>query len=428
MKDQAMRGALVDLAAGRDLGREQIEAVFDEIIEGVCVPAQIGALLFALAAKGETAEEIAGAAASMRRAVVEVQTRHPEVLDTCGTGGSGVPRRNVSTAVAIVVAACGVAVAKHGNRSATSRSGSADVLEALEVDIQLEAPEVGRSLDEIGLGFLFAPLLHPAMRHASRPRAALPMRTIFNLLGPLTNPAGATRQLLGVFDPARCESLAAALGALGSRRALVVHGFAKGIAAAPDAQAGIDDASLEGETLVAQWHDGRVDSFVVTPEMAGLEEVAWSELAGGDADDNAQALRRLLYGEPGAYRTAVEYSGALALLAASDGDLDDSSCSRGNDLCRNRRWTGSTESWRIWRRGAIIKADDRRRHVSRSDRRGEARAVVERPERGRHIQGGCRGHGSVCTAARFHRRLATRPRSPRHCRVQAGVTVGRAAA
>jgi anthranilate phosphoribosyltransferase len=323
VKDLATREGLRALAAGHSLSRAQTEAIFDELMTGAATPEQIGALLFALAAKGETAEEIAGAAAAMRRAVVPIVTRHAEVLDTCGTGGSGIPRRNVSTAVAIAVAACGVPVAKHGNRSATSRSGSADVLEALGVDIEASPADVGRCLDEIGLGFLFAPRLHPAMRHAAGARKALPFRTIFNLLGPMTNPAGATRQLLGVFDPVRCESLAAALGALGSRRVLVVHGFRLGVPAHAGAPAGIDDVSPDGETLVAQWHRGAVQTFVVTPAMADLPPVPLADLAGGDPADNAEALRRLLDGDPGPYRTAVEYAGALALLAASDGDLDD---------------------------------------------------------------------------------------------------------
>lgn len=319
--DTAMRAGIAALLGGRDLSRAEVEAIFDEIIAGTCDPAQIGALLFALAKKGETPDELAGAAAAMRRAVVRVRTRHAEVLDTCGTGGSGIARRNVSTAVAIAVAACGVPVAKHGNRAASSRSGSADVLEALGVDLQATPEDVGRSLDELNLGFLFAPGLHPAMRHAAGPRRALGVRTIFNLLGPLTNPAGATRQLLGVYHPGRCEDLAAALGALGSRRVLVVHGFFAGVSAGPNAPPGIDDASPEGETLVVQWHEGIVRRFVVRPEDAGLPRVPLSALAGADPAENAAALRGLLAGEAGPYRTAVQLSGALALMAAGDGDL-----------------------------------------------------------------------------------------------------------
>lgn len=318
----AIRRALAELVAGRDLDRDTVRAVFTEIMAGQCDPSQVGALLMGLAVKGETMDEIAGAAAAMRDAVTVVPTRRRPVLDTCGTGGSGVPRRNVSTAVALAVAACGVAVAKHGNRAASSRSGSADVLEALGVAIDAPPPVVGACIDEIGVGFLFAPALHPAMKHAMGPRRALGFRTIFNLLGPLTNPAGATRQLLGVFDPRRTDALAGALGALGSERVLVVHGFPAGVSAAPEAAAGIDDLSPEGESLVSQWHRGRLERLVVRPEMAGLDPVPLREIAGEDPAGNAAALRRLLDGERGAYRTAVQYSGAMALLAASDDDLD----------------------------------------------------------------------------------------------------------
>jgi anthranilate phosphoribosyltransferase len=320
-QSSAMRAGLSDLAAGRVLDRVAIEAIFDEIMAGACDPAQIGALLMGLAIRGETTEQIAGAAAAMRRAVVPIVHRHAEVLDTCGTGGSGIPRRNVSTAVALAVAACGVPVAKHGNRGASSPSGSADVLEALGVNVTASPAQVQRCLDDVGVGFLFAPALHPAMKHAMGPRRALGVRTLFNLLGPLTNPAGATRQLLGVFDPRRCEDVARALGALGSRRVLVVHGFRAGVSAAADAPAGIDDLSPEGESLVVEHRAGVLRSLVLTPEDAGLARFGLAELAGGSPLDNAQALAALVDGEVGAYRAAVQYGGALALVAAGDGDL-----------------------------------------------------------------------------------------------------------
>ncbi|MCH9683914.1 MAG: anthranilate phosphoribosyltransferase [Deltaproteobacteria bacterium] len=316
-----MRAGLASLAAGRPLDRAAIEAIFDEIMSGACTEAQIGALLMGLAIAGETTAQIVGAAAAMRRAVVPIATRHVETLDTCGTGGSGIPRRNVSTAVALAVAACGVPVAKHGNRGASSPSGSADVLEALGVNVAASPEQVQRCLDEVGVGFLFAPTLHPAMKHAVGPRRALGIRTLFNLLGPLTNPAGATRQLLGVFDPARCSDLATALGALGSRRVLVVHGFLAGVEAAPDARRGIDDLSPEGESLIAQWHDGQLTTHVLTPRDAGLSPTPLAGIAGGSPDENAAALAALVDGAPGPYRTAVQYSGALALVAAGDGDL-----------------------------------------------------------------------------------------------------------
>ncbi|MCX4245757.1 anthranilate phosphoribosyltransferase [Paraliomyxa miuraensis] len=317
----ATRAGLAALAAGRTLDCAAVEAIFDELMDGQCDPSQVGALLMGLAIRGETTEQIAGAAAAMRRRVVPIEHRHREVLDTCGTGGSGIPRRNVSTAVALAVAACGVPVAKHGNRGASSQSGSADVLEALGVNIAASPAQVGRCLDEVGVGFLYAPALHPAMKHAMGPRRALGIRTLFNLLGPLTNPAGATRQLLGIFDPRRCEDVARALGALGSRRVLVVHGFRRVVRAGPDASPGIDDLSPEGESLVVEWRDGAVHTHVLTPEAAGLPRVPLSELAGGSPRDNAKALVDLVDGAPGPYRTAVQYSGALALLAAGDGEL-----------------------------------------------------------------------------------------------------------
>jgi len=318
---EAMRQGLAALARGDDLGRAAIEAVFDEIMGAQCDDAQIGALLMGLAQKGETSDELAGAAAAMRRAVVPVRSQRTDLLDTCGTGGSGIPNRNVSTAVALCVAGCGVPVAKHGNRGATSRSGSADVLEALGVNVAAGPVQVGRCLDEVGVAFLFAPRLHPAMRHAVGPRRSLGHRTIFNLLGPLTNPAGATRQLLGVYDPSRLNDIARALGALGSSRVIAVHGFLAGQTADEKAPPGIDDLSTEAQSLVVQWHRGELSRHVLRPEDAGLRAVPMAGLAGGTPAENADALVRLLEGEQSAYRVAVQYSGAMALVAAGEGDI-----------------------------------------------------------------------------------------------------------
>jgi anthranilate phosphoribosyltransferase len=317
-----MRDGLSRLAKRELIDAELSARIFREIMAGQCEPAQIGALLMGLSLTGETVDQITGAALAMREAAVHVETTRSPLIDTCGTGGSGIPRRNVSTAVALVVAACGVAVAKHGNRAASSRSGSADVLEALGVNIAASPATVGRCIDELGVGFLFARALHPAMKHAGPVRTALGVRTIFNLLGPLTNPASARRQVMGVFDPARCHDIAAVLGQLGSERVFVVHGFRRGVAAAPDAAPGIDDLSPEGESLVAELRDGEVTDHVLRPSDAGLPEHALSELAGGDAQENAQALRALLEGESGAYRTAVQYAGALALVVAGDDPLE----------------------------------------------------------------------------------------------------------
>lgn len=318
MPDRSVRAALSELAAGRDLSRQTMTLVLREIMAGGAHPGQLGALLMGLATKGETSEEITGAAAAMREAMTPIEAAATDLVDTCGTGGSGVPRRNVSTAVAIVLAACGVKVAKHGNRAASSRSGSADVLEALGVGIEATAPTVARCIDEVGVGFLFAAALHPAMRHAMPVRKALGIRTLFNLLGPLTNPAGASRQLLGVYDPGRCIPLASALCALGSTRVLVVHGFRSGVSAAEDAPWGIDDLSPEGESWVAHGHRGAVEGWVLTPEQAGVERFGWEEIAGGDPADNARALEAVLQGAPGRYRDAVIYSGAAGLLVAGE--------------------------------------------------------------------------------------------------------------
>lgn len=318
-----MRAGLRRLASGHHLTSSESAAIFREIMQGRCDPAQVGALLMALALKRETMAEITGAAEAMREASTFIPTTRERVIDTCGTGGSGVPRRNVSTAVALACAANDVAVAKHGNRSASSRTGSADVLEALGVDIQAPPERVARCIDELGVGFLFARALHPAMQHAGPVRQALGVPTVFNLLGPLTNPARVRRQVLGVFDPSRVFDLARALGVLGSERVFVVHGFARGVSASIDSPAGIDDLSLEGESLVVEWHAGELREHVLRPADAGLAEHDRSELVGGDPADNAAALRRLLagQGEP-AYRDAVAYSGALALLSASDEPIE----------------------------------------------------------------------------------------------------------
>ncbi|HEY8376130.1 MAG TPA: anthranilate phosphoribosyltransferase, partial [Nannocystis sp.] len=285
--DGAIRDGLRRLVRGADIGEAEAEAIFRELMAGAADPAQIGGLLVGLAIRGETAAVITGAARAMREAVVRVPVR-AAAIDTCGTGGSGVPRRNVSTAVALAAAACGVPVAKHGNRGISSPCGSADVLAALGVDITAPPERVARCVDEIGVGFLFAPSLHPAMRHAAGPRRALGVRTLFNLLGPMCNPAGVRRQVIGVYDPGKIEVMAAALGALGSERVFVVHGLPA--ATGP----GIDDLSPEGPTRVAEWHRGELRTYTLRPADAGLPEVPIAALAGEDAAGNARALRALL--------------------------------------------------------------------------------------------------------------------------------------
>lgn len=314
--DAAIRAGIARLVRGQELSAAESEAIFGEIVAGAADPAQIGALLVGLAIRGESAAVIAGAARAMRGAVVPVPLPAGGAIDTCGTGGSGVPRRNVSTAVAIAAAACGVRVAKHGNRGISSPCGSADVLAALGVDITAPPERVARCVAEVGVGFLFAPSLHPAMRHAAGPRKALGLRTIFNLVGPMSNPAGVRRQVIGVFDPDKVEVMAAALGALGSERVFVVHGHLAG-----QTGPGIDDLSPEGVSRVAEWHGGALRTWTLRPGDAGLPEAPVAALAGEDAARNAAALQRVLAGEAGAYRTSVQYSGALALLVAGDDEL-----------------------------------------------------------------------------------------------------------
>ncbi len=321
--DTAIRRGLAELARGVALSRDLTAEIFTEIVAGTTDPAQIGALLLGLAIRGESSDVIAGAVSAMRAAVIPVACRR-DAIDTCGTGGSGVPRRNVSTAVALAVAACGIPVAKHGNRGISSPSGSADVLAQLGVNILATPTTVAHCVDHVGVGFLFAPNLHPAMKHAAGPRKALGVRTVLNLVGPMTNPASVRRQVIGVFDPRHCAPMAAALGALGSERVFVVHGHPPGVTAGPHNAPGIDDLSPDGETLVAEWHRGHVHIHTLRPSHAGLPDTPLRAIAGEDPTGNAAALRELLAGDTQrqhAYRTCVQYSGALALLVASDDDL-----------------------------------------------------------------------------------------------------------
>ena len=311
MSATVLQEALQKVLAGRDLTAAEAERAMDAIMSGEATPAQVAGYLVALRMKGETPAEIAGSARAMRRHATPVVTRRQGVLDTCGTGGDGSHTFNISTVAAIVVAAAGVPVAKHGNRSVSSRCGSADVLEALGVVLDLDAAALGRCLDEIGLAFLFAPRLHRAMRHAAGPRRELGVRTIFNLLGPLTNPAGARYQLLGVYAADLVEPVARVLADLGVERALVVHG-----------EPGIDEMSVCGSTLIGRVEAGQVRLQRVEPADAGLPVYPAGALAGGDPARNAAIARQVLAGEPGAYRDAVLLNAAGALVAAGRvGDL-----------------------------------------------------------------------------------------------------------
>jgi anthranilate phosphoribosyltransferase len=296
---------LARIADGETLSRDDARGAMDAIMEGGATDAQIGAFLMGLRARGETADEIAGAADSMRAHAVTIHSARTPLLDTCGTGGDGTGTFNISTAAAFVVAGAGVAVAKHGNRSVSSRCGSADVLEALGARIDLAPGDVADCLEATGVGFLFAPHHHGAMRHAAAVRRELAVRTLFNLLGPLCNPANATHQLLGVFDPARTETMARVLGLLGSEGAMVVHG-----------DDGLDEISLAGPTRVSAWGNGTLTTYTLTPEDAGLSRQPLDAIRGGDAGRNAAMIQGVLADEAGPARDIVILNAGAALHLA----------------------------------------------------------------------------------------------------------------
>ncbi|MDY7092756.1 MAG: anthranilate phosphoribosyltransferase [Acidobacteriota bacterium] len=279
--------ALERLLDRRDLSREETEELFGRLMDGELAEAHKTALLVALRMKGESAPEIAGAAAAMRRRVLAIPHQRPRVVDTCGTGGDGRGTFNVSTAAALVAAAAGVSIAKHGNRSVSSRCGSADVLAAAGVPVEATPEQAGAALEAIGLAFLFAPKLHPAMAQVMPIRKALGVRTVFNVLGPLTNPAGARRQLLGVYAPELVDRLAQVLVELGSEHALVVHGE------------GLDEITTTGSTRVAEVRDGTVRIYDVHPSDFGLATARPDDLLGGEPEHNARQLQRVLAGEAG---------------------------------------------------------------------------------------------------------------------------------
>ncbi len=298
--------AIESLVRRKDLDRATMERVFDEMLAGEATEAQIGAFLTALRMKGETVAEIAAAARAMRRKGLTIAPKVTgPLLDTAGTGGDGLHTFNISTAAAIVVAATGVAVAKHGNRAATSKAGSADVLEALGVRIDATPSAVRDSIEQIGIGFMFAPTHHGAARYAAPVRKQLGGRTIFNVLGPLANPAGATHQVVGVYREAPLEHLAEALGELGVERAWVVRG-----------DDGLDEVSPTGRTQVAKLDPTGVTSATVHPHDFGLDPVSIDSLVGGDAEENAGIVRAVLAGEEGPRRTAVIINAAAALCVA----------------------------------------------------------------------------------------------------------------
>jgi anthranilate phosphoribosyltransferase len=293
------------------LTRAETEALFGELMDGVLSDVVKAALLAALAAKGETAAEITGAAAALRRRVVRIPHAVPGVVDTCGTGGDGSGTFNISTAAAFVAAAAGVPIAKHGNRSVSSRSGSADVLAALGADIETTPEGAARCLQEVGIAFLFAPRLHPAMKEVMPVRRELGVRTVFNILGPLANPAGARRQVLGVYADGLVEPIARVLAELGAEHALVVHG-----------RDGLDEITCTGATRVAEVRAGAVTLWEITPEQLGIRRCAGSDLLGGTPEENAVLLRRTVEGEAGplADVTAIN-AGAAIYVGGRERDL-----------------------------------------------------------------------------------------------------------
>ena len=297
--------AIQTLLDGRDLSREAAREVMGEIMGGEATPAQIGGFLVALRAKGETADEIAGCAEAMRAHVLHVRPEREDVVDVVGTGGDGAGTFNISTTAAIVAAAAGAAVAKHGNRAVSSVSGSADVLEALGFELEQPAERIAASIDSLGFGFMFAPLHHPAMKHAAPVRRELGTRTVFNVLGPLTNPAGARAGVFGVYSAEMARTVAEALAVLDSRRAFVVHGAN-----------GIDELSPAGPNLVLEVTGGGVRERTLDPVELGIARCDPAELSGGSPAENAETARDVLQGQPGAKRDAVVLNAAGAIAAA----------------------------------------------------------------------------------------------------------------
>jgi anthranilate phosphoribosyltransferase len=304
-----IQSAIGRIVLREDLTRETARAAMDQILEGEATGAQIAAFAVGLRMKGETPDEIAGLAQAVRDRVSPLRSRCSPLIDTCGTGGDNAGTFNISTTAALVTASCGVAVAKHGNRAVSSRTGSADVLESLGVRLDLTPEDASRSLDLLGITFLFAPNYHTALRHAAGPRREMGLRTVFDVLGPLTNPAGATRQLLGVYADALVRPIAEVLRRLGSERAWVVHG-----------RDGLDELTVFAKSHVAELKDGTIREFELDPAVLELAHTDRSGVAGGDAATNARRIRAVLGGEKGAARDIVLLNAAAALLVAGVAD------------------------------------------------------------------------------------------------------------
>jgi len=301
---ERFRAMIGKIATGESLSRDEAAHAFDKMMSGEATPAQMGGLLMGLRIRGETVDEITGAVTTMRAKMLRVDAPK-DAIDVVGTGGDAAGSYNISTCAAFIVAGAGVPVAKHGNRALSSRSGAADVLGALGVKLELTPEQIGQCVREAGIGFMFAPAHHPAMKHVGPARVELGTRTIFNLLGPLSNPAGVKRQMVGVFARPWIEPLAHVLGALGCERAWVVHG-----------SDGLDEITTSGPTYVASLEGGKVTTFEVTPEQAGLKRAATADLKGADAAHNAEALRGVLDGKQGPFRDVAILNAAAALIVA----------------------------------------------------------------------------------------------------------------
>jgi anthranilate phosphoribosyltransferase len=319
-----IREAIQSVVIGKSLTLDEAAQVMDEIMEGQVTPAQFGAFVTALRLKGETVDEIAGMARTMRAKAIRVNVAEP-VIDIVGTGGDGLNTFNISTTTAFVVAGAGLKVAKHGNRAASGQCGSADVLEALSIKFNLNAEQVQRCINEINIGFMFAPSFHPAMKYAGPPRKEIGIRTVFNILGPLTNPAFATRYLLGVADGALVEKMALVLKSLGCEHALVVHG-----------EDGLDEMTVSGPSQVCELKDGKIKKYVVSPEDFDLPRAGLEKLQGGTAQQNAVLLRSILSGATGPQQDAVLMNAAAALVA---GDKVNT-LAQGMDLARQSLGSG----------------------------------------------------------------------------------------
>jgi len=301
--------ALAKLTSGQDLTRDEAFGAMTTIMRGEATPAQIGGTVIALRMKGETVDEITGFAEAMRSFSNHVATENQNLLDTCGTGGSGIHKFNISTVSAVIAAAAGARVAKHGNRAMSGKAGSADVLEALGVNINLTAEQASLCLERTGICFMFAQLYHPALKHSAAPRRELGVRNIFNMLGPLANPANADRQLIGLYDRTRTATVAEVLSRLGLKKAMVVG-----------SHDGLDEISISAPTQVSELRDGNVTTYDITPEQLGLSTVTLGEVQGGDAAENAAIIRRVLSGEKSPYRDVVLANAGACIYVAGRAD------------------------------------------------------------------------------------------------------------